>query len=239
MRERDQMNERDLIRLLDSYADELSDDELQATVPPELRERLRAHVNREMIGDRRILRLALPSFMGIAACAAVIALMLMPREQALTIQRFVVTAERVRAAATNRGKLQLGLELNRPGYVRLVAFDDRHERRLVPLDDAGELTRLVRRTTVRLDHAAGPHQPAQPAETLFVMVIASPHSSPAPSDLLRSIPERVPGQPADLDGYERALERIKSDLESRFDCRVRIEALHTAPRPSKLRSHTD
>jgi hypothetical protein len=236
MRDRDPMNECDLIRLLDSYADELSDDELQATVPPELRERLRTHVNHEIIGDRRILRLALPSFMGIAACAAVIALMLVPREQALTIQRSVVTSERVRAAAADQGELQLGLELNRPGYVRLVAFDDRHEHRLVPLDDAGELTRLVRRTTVRLDHAVGPHDPA---ETLFVMVIASPHGSPTPSDLLRSIPERVPGQPTDLDGYARALERIKSDLESRFDCRVRIEALHTAPRPPKLRSHTD
>ena len=220
------MDERDLERLLNRYADQLSDEELDAAIPPEMRERLDKHVDRRSRESSMILRVAVPSVLGLAACVAFILFVLIPREPALEIERFVLASERVRTPSVEQGELRLGLALNRSAYVRVIAFDTRHERQLVPLDDVGgEFVRQTEGMNVRFQRVQRPDDPRGPAEVLFVMVVVSPGTSPTVEELLQSIPERIAPQTEDVHDLARALEQTARELESRFDCVVRVRAV--------------
>jgi hypothetical protein len=210
------MDERDLERLLNRYADQLSDEELDAAIPAELRARLRAHVAREARASSRLLRAGLWS-LGVAACLVLIAFLLVPRGP---IKRFTITPEAVRAPSAEPSYYVVGLELNRLAYVRVVVVDARGERRLAPLDAAGTEFVKTKGANVRIDRVSRPDDPRGSAEVLFVLVTASPGSSPTARDLLQCIPEPVARPTEDRRAIARGLKRIAHDLEARFNCVV-------------------
>ncbi|MBU0639014.1 MAG: hypothetical protein KKB50_09130 [Planctomycetes bacterium] len=221
--EHNKTNDADLECLLERYADGLSDAELQMVVPAELRERLRNHIGREVHETSAILRWA-PWVLAPAACLALIAFLLTQWGPPLTIERMVITPERVRAPSNQPGELLLSLELSSPAHIRVVVFDARHEGRLVPLDDAGQefVRRIELAYNLRFDGASRQTDAGGAAKVLFVMVVASPGPSPSTEELLQSIPERVAPRTEDRGEIAQALKQLARQLESRFNCTTRV-----------------
>lgn len=222
------MDDTELERLLNRYADQLTDEQLEDVVPPELRDRLRAYVRREGRRPRQLLRLGAWG-LGVAACVAFIAVLLIPEGPALSVVRFEVSPA-VRAPSGEWGTFQIDLALSDPAYLRVVVFDARHEPWVIPFDeDATEFVRRVEATY----HAECPRFPDPDdrrgaAEALFVMVIASPGPVPTEKDVL-SANYQLLGAPQEASraALRPRLEGIARDLESRFDCVVRVKPVPT------------
>jgi len=163
-----------------------------------------------------MLHLAVSRLAGLAACVALITFLLFPR--ALTIDIFEISEE-ARRSSGQRGKPMIVLKLNRSAYVRAVAFDSRHGRRLVPLDDTRRVfVRKTKEINVRFDRAPLRDDPRGPAEVLFIMVIVSPGTGPTEQDLMQSIPDVVAPQTDGGDEFARELKQIAHELESDFNC---------------------
>lgn len=212
------MDERELERLLNRYADQLSDEELEAAVPAELRERLRTHVEREIRGSRRIRRLAVLGPVGLAACVALIVFLLVPQG---LIKEFELGRIRVRDQSPEPAGYRISLKLHRPAYARVVVFDAHGEPLLVPFDDAAReyVRRVEHAVSVEIDRVPRPGA----AEALFVMVIASPGPSPTREELLRAMTEQPTLQTSDDEGMARELGELARKLESRFDSVARFK----------------
>jgi hypothetical protein len=210
------MDERDLERLLSRYADELSDDELDAVLPAALQARLRIQVDRETGGGARLMRVGLWS-LGVAACLALLAFLVIPRGP---IKRFTIAPELARASSAAPSDYVIGLELNQPAYVRVVVVDTRGQWRLALF---GAAERKIDRANIRISRDFRLDDPRGTTKVLFAMIITARGSPPTEQDLRQCMPELLAGQTPDRAAIARALQRIAHDLESRFHCAVAFQ----------------
>ncbi len=220
------MDDTELERLLNRYADQLSDEKLEAATPPELQDRLRRHAERETRGSSRIVQFGVVGLLGLAACVALMVFLILPRQAALRIERFELSAAGVhRGPDAEAAKLEIDLRLSRPGYIRVIQIDARSEPWLIPFDsDAKEFVHRVERDyQAECPTFPDPNDPRGPAEARFVMLVASSEPVPTKEDLLQAIPDPIAPPDTPSAQVSARLEQLTRHLEARFRCAVNVQ----------------
>jgi hypothetical protein len=215
-------------QLLDRYAAELTADELEGLIQPETRERLErcAVIQARQLRVRSRIIFTV-SVMGLAAAACLV-LVLYPRA-APRIDDFRVSTLRGVDRVSGDLEFDVWVTLKRPGYVRIVLIDETAQWWLTPFDQDRSSTpkdyvqRIQGTKTWTVSAQPNPKHPK--AKAIFAMVIASKGEAPSAEALLKAIPDPVAPPNADTDIVRQALERIRTDLQQRFDCVVRFEPI--------------
>ena len=159
----------------------------------------------------------------LASAAACIAFVLTSREE-LQITELTVRPSTVRRS---EAELQMTIGLSRPAYVSVILVDERYERWLVPFDrDQDRFLRYIQESdSFRFGWWPQPDDPRGAAKAIAVMVVAAKRPQPSKEDLLRAIPDPIAPSVATERVWEQELDAIKTQLQRRFDCAVRVEIL--------------
>lgn len=177
----------------------------------------------ETAGRRRFWRWLAPS----VAAAAIIVIMLVwvsnnPPPLDLQFQASIIPS---RSADPLDETLTLDISVNQPAYIYVVAVDQRRESWVMQLsEDAPLYTTLVEESeALSWSVWRDVEDPAGPARTVLVMVIAS-HDGGLADSLDDAIPDLLPVDDDDAE-LQRYIAKLIEDLEARFDCVVRFERL--------------